>query len=173
MSCSFFFIYIFIFEFKELYLSPSVPDISSWFSIFPSCFGFFFWFFPGRPCSRSIKHVKSPAATTTSRAACSSLGSVTIKAESPLTRPASTSGTPCRTCSPTERTHLCSSLTCRCPLSLHLGMSSHTWPVSFHVHCRPTERELTERQIKTSLREIMTQKDLENVTCKEVSLRFP
>lgn len=34
--------------------------------------------------------------------------------------------------------------------------------------CRPTERELTERQIKTSLREIMMQKDLENVTCKEV-----
>ncbi|XP_011481581.1 protein phosphatase Slingshot homolog 2 isoform X1 [Oryzias latipes] len=32
----------------------------------------------------------------------------------------------------------------------------------------PTERELTERQIKTSLREIMTQKDLENVTCKEI-----
>ncbi|XP_056252955.1 protein phosphatase Slingshot homolog 2b isoform X1 [Seriola aureovittata] len=32
----------------------------------------------------------------------------------------------------------------------------------------PTERELTERQIKTSLREIMMQKDLENVTCKEI-----
>ncbi|XP_069576053.1 protein phosphatase Slingshot homolog 2b isoform X1 [Brachyistius frenatus] len=32
----------------------------------------------------------------------------------------------------------------------------------------PTERELTERQIKSSLREIMTQKDLENVTCKEI-----
>lgn len=34
--------------------------------------------------------------------------------------------------------------------------------------CSPTERELTERQIKTRLREIMMQKDLENVTCKEV-----
>uniref|UniRef100_A0A669CUY3 protein-serine/threonine phosphatase n=1 Tax=Oreochromis niloticus TaxID=8128 RepID=A0A669CUY3_ORENI len=32
----------------------------------------------------------------------------------------------------------------------------------------PTERELTERQIKASLREIMMQKDLENVTCKEI-----
>ncbi|KAM8741548.1 protein phosphatase Slingshot homolog 2b isoform 2-T2 [Acanthopagrus schlegelii] len=32
----------------------------------------------------------------------------------------------------------------------------------------PTERELTERQIKNSLREIMMQKDLENVTCKEI-----
>lgn len=32
----------------------------------------------------------------------------------------------------------------------------------------PTERELTERQIKSSLREIMMQKDLENVTCKEI-----
>lgn len=32
----------------------------------------------------------------------------------------------------------------------------------------PTERELTERQIKTSLREIMMQKDLENVTSKEI-----
>ncbi|KAJ0004614.1 hypothetical protein NQD34_010828 [Periophthalmus magnuspinnatus] len=32
----------------------------------------------------------------------------------------------------------------------------------------PTERERTERQIKTSLREIMTQKDLENVTSKEI-----
>uniref|UniRef100_A0A8C4IKH8 protein-serine/threonine phosphatase n=1 Tax=Dicentrarchus labrax TaxID=13489 RepID=A0A8C4IKH8_DICLA len=32
----------------------------------------------------------------------------------------------------------------------------------------PTERELTERQIKTSLKEIMMQKDLENVTCKEI-----
>ncbi|XP_061595742.1 protein phosphatase Slingshot homolog 2b isoform X2 [Cololabis saira] len=32
----------------------------------------------------------------------------------------------------------------------------------------PTERELTERQIKTRLREIMMQKDLENVTCKEI-----
>ncbi|XP_057677385.1 protein phosphatase Slingshot homolog 2-like [Corythoichthys intestinalis] len=32
----------------------------------------------------------------------------------------------------------------------------------------PTERELTEREIKSSLREIMMQKDLENVTCKEI-----
>ncbi|KAL3042753.1 hypothetical protein OYC64_020637 [Pagothenia borchgrevinki] len=32
----------------------------------------------------------------------------------------------------------------------------------------PTERELTERQIKNSLREIMMQKDLENVTSKEI-----
>uniref|UniRef100_A0AAQ4NXI7 protein-serine/threonine phosphatase n=1 Tax=Gasterosteus aculeatus aculeatus TaxID=481459 RepID=A0AAQ4NXI7_GASAC len=32
----------------------------------------------------------------------------------------------------------------------------------------PTGRELTERQIKSSLREIMMQKDLENVTCKEI-----
>ncbi|XP_054481213.1 protein phosphatase Slingshot homolog 2b isoform X2 [Anoplopoma fimbria] len=32
----------------------------------------------------------------------------------------------------------------------------------------PTERELTERRIKTSLREVMMQKDLENVTCKEI-----
>ncbi|XP_075958682.1 protein phosphatase Slingshot homolog 2b isoform X2 [Anarhichas minor] len=32
----------------------------------------------------------------------------------------------------------------------------------------PTERELTERRVKTSLREIMMQKDLENVTCKEI-----
>ncbi|XP_077448205.1 protein phosphatase Slingshot homolog 2b isoform X2 [Stigmatopora argus] len=32
----------------------------------------------------------------------------------------------------------------------------------------PTERELTEREIKSSLREIMTQRDLENVTCKEI-----
>ncbi|XP_068187091.1 protein phosphatase Slingshot homolog 2b isoform X2 [Antennarius striatus] len=32
----------------------------------------------------------------------------------------------------------------------------------------PTERELTERQIKTSLKEIMMQKDLENVTSKEI-----
>lgn len=35
---------------------------------------------------------------------------------------------------------------------------------------RPTERERTERLIKMRLREIMMQKDLENVTCKEVSL---
>lgn len=33
---------------------------------------------------------------------------------------------------------------------------------------RPTERERTERLIKTRLREIMMQKDLENVTSKEV-----
>ncbi|XP_010791573.1 protein phosphatase Slingshot homolog 2 [Notothenia coriiceps] len=32
----------------------------------------------------------------------------------------------------------------------------------------PTERERTERLIKTRLREIMMQKDLENVTCKEI-----
>ncbi|KAG8450436.1 hypothetical protein GDO86_002917 [Hymenochirus boettgeri] len=32
----------------------------------------------------------------------------------------------------------------------------------------PTERELTERLIKIKLREIMMQKDLENVTCKEI-----
>ncbi|XP_030637740.1 protein phosphatase Slingshot homolog 2b [Chanos chanos] len=32
----------------------------------------------------------------------------------------------------------------------------------------PTEREITERLIKTRLREIMMQKDLENVTCKEI-----
>lgn len=37
----------------------------------------------------------------------------------------------------------------------------------FHVY-RPTERERTERLIKTRLREIMMQKDLENVTSKEV-----
>lgn len=44
------------------------------------------------------------------------------------------------------------------------------YPISLSLcFCRPTERELTERQIKTSLREIMMQKDLENVTCKEVS----
>lgn len=36
---------------------------------------------------------------------------------------------------------------------------------------RPTERELTERQIKARLRGIMMQKDLENVTCKEVSAK--
>lgn len=34
----------------------------------------------------------------------------------------------------------------------------------------PTERELTERQIKSKLREIMMQRDLENVTSKEVSV---
>lgn len=34
---------------------------------------------------------------------------------------------------------------------------------------RPTERERTERLIKTKLREIMMQKDLENITSKEVS----
>lgn len=33
----------------------------------------------------------------------------------------------------------------------------------------PTERERTERLIKTKLREIMMQKDLENITSKEVS----
>lgn len=33
---------------------------------------------------------------------------------------------------------------------------------------RPTERERTERLIKTRLREIMMQKDLENITSKEV-----
>lgn len=33
---------------------------------------------------------------------------------------------------------------------------------------RPTEREHMERLIKTRLREIMMQKDLESVTCKEV-----
>lgn len=37
----------------------------------------------------------------------------------------------------------------------------------FHAY-RPTERERTERLIKTRLREIMMQKDLENVTSKEV-----
>lgn len=36
---------------------------------------------------------------------------------------------------------------------------------------RPTERERTERLIKMRLREIMMQKDLENVTCKEVRHR--
>lgn len=35
---------------------------------------------------------------------------------------------------------------------------------------RPTERERTERLIKTRLREIMMQKDLENVTSKEVAM---
>lgn len=42
----------------------------------------------------------------------------------------------------------------------------------YYCFCRPTGRELTERQIKSSLREIMMQKDLENVTCKEVSRCF-
>lgn len=37
----------------------------------------------------------------------------------------------------------------------------------FRVY-RPTERERTERLIKTRLREIMMQRDLENVTSKEV-----
>lgn len=34
--------------------------------------------------------------------------------------------------------------------------------------CRPTQREKMERLIRKELRAIMMQKDLENVTCKEV-----
>lgn len=37
------------------------------------------------------------------------------------------------------------------------------------VCCRPTEREKMERLIRKKLREIMMQKDLETVTCKEVT----
>lgn len=43
-------------------------------------------------------------------------------------------------------------------------------PVTLLLSCdSPTERERTERLIKTKLREIMMQKDLENITSKEVS----
>lgn len=53
-----------------------------------------------------------------------------------------------------------------------LTLSSYIVFLMLCCFCRPTERELTERQIKTSLKEIMMQKDLENVTCKEVSQYF-
>lgn len=45
-----------------------------------------------------------------------------------------------------------------------------SWAALFCVVNRPTERERTERLIKTRLREIMMQKDLENVTSKEVNI---
>lgn len=72
-------------------------------------------FFAGQPFSRFTKRVKWLAVTTTSPAACSSPGSATTRAGSPPTRYASTSGTPCRTCSRTARIRPCSSLMCRYP----------------------------------------------------------
>lgn len=78
-------------------------------------------------------------------------------------------------CSPTGPIHPSSSLMCKyLPLQINLSMicidvlDGGVFNVLHCVCFRPTERELTERQIKTSLREIMMQKDLENVTCKEV-----
>lgn len=69
----------------------------------------------GRRCSLSIRHARWPDVTTTSQAACSSPGSATIRAGSPLTRHSSTSGTPCRMCSHTALIRPCSSLMCRYP----------------------------------------------------------
>lgn len=69
----------------------------------------------GQLSSHSIKHARWLVVTTTSLAACSSPGSATIKAGSPQTRYASTSGTPCRTCSHTVPIRPCSSLTCKYP----------------------------------------------------------
>lgn len=71
--------------------------------------------FAGQPFSRFTKRVKWLVVTTTSPAACFSPGSATTRAGSPPTRYASTSGTPCRTCSRTARIRPCSSLMCRYP----------------------------------------------------------
>lgn len=76
----------------------------------------------GQPCSRSTKPARWLVVTTTSQAACSSPGSATIRAGCPPTRYASTSGTPCRMCSPTAPIPPCSSLTCRYPD--HMGCFS-------------------------------------------------
>lgn len=70
-------------------------------------------FLTGQPCSHSIKPARWLVAITTSREACSSPGSATIRAGSAPTRPASTSGTPCRMCSRTALTRPCSSPTCK------------------------------------------------------------
>lgn len=45
-------------------------------------------------------------------------------------------------------------------------------PLLFLFLARPTERERTERLIKAKLRSIMTSKDLENVTSKEVNIKI-
>lgn len=76
-------------------------------------FFFGFFFLTGQPSSHSIKPARWPVVITTFQAACSSPGSATIRAGSPPTRPASTSGTPCRTCSHTVPTLQFSSLTCK------------------------------------------------------------
>lgn len=76
----------------------------------------------GQPCSHSTKPARWLVVTTTSQAACSSPGSATIRAGSPPTRYTSTSGTPCRMCSPTVPIPPCSSLTCRYPD--HMGCFS-------------------------------------------------
>lgn len=77
----------------------------------------------GRPSSHSIRDARWLVVTTTSQAACSSPGSATIKAGSPQTRYASTSGTPCRTCSHTVPIRPCSSLICECLDQLLLFIS--------------------------------------------------
>lgn len=77
----------------------------------------------GRPSSHSIRDARWLVVTTTSQAACSSPGSATIKAGSPQTRYASTSGTPCRTCSRTVPIRPCSSLICECLDQLLLFIS--------------------------------------------------
>lgn len=79
--------------------------------------------FAGQPFSHFTKRAKWLVVTTTSQAACSLPGSATIRAGSPPTRYASTSGTPCRTCSRTAPIRPCCSLTCRYPSSALLCSS--------------------------------------------------
>lgn len=105
---------------ESYWIIGTAVDISivRWFLFFPISFRshvfvFFVFFLTGQPSSHSIKPARWPVVITTFQAACSSPGSATIRAGSPPTRPASTSGTPCRTCSHTVPTLQFSSLTCK------------------------------------------------------------
>lgn len=72
-------------------------------------------FFPflGLPCRVYTRLVKWREATITTRGASSSRGSVTMRATSTPTSRRSTSGMPCKMCSPTGPTRLPSSQMCK------------------------------------------------------------
>lgn len=91
----------------------------------------------GRPFSHSIKHARLLVVTTISQAACSSLGSATIRVGSPPTRHESMSGMPCRTCNHTVPIHQSFSLMCKCSLLFstcffHLALIHCT---CYYIYC--------------------------------------
>lgn len=100
-------------------LSPSSPVSQSFFTLAHSL--------TGQPSSRSIKHARWLVVTTTSQAACSSPGLATIRAGSPPTRHASTSGMPCRMYSHTVPIHPSSSLMRKCPDHMEYVFSFFTF----------------------------------------------
>lgn len=132
----------------------------------------------GQPCRCCTRSANCRVGIIIFLEAWRSLGWDTMKAASPQTRAALTSGTQWRTWRQRGPTPLpclsTSQLTCLELDSVHkqqlraTEIAEHLWCSYGFIFGRPSERERTECLIKAKLRSIMTCQDLENVTCKQV-----